>query len=105
MMEETSTVNRKSGQNFLLTVGRLFHYGRFMTEHSHIKDLIDTWPTRKALAEQIGANVDAVHKWAATNRIPSDWQARVIKAAQACGLAYVTGDWMVAQHDKAGGAS
>jgi hypothetical protein len=105
MLEETSIVNRKSGQNFLLTVGRLFHYGHPMSEHSHIKDLIDTWPTRKALAEQIGANVDAVHKWAATNRIPSDWQARVIKAAQACGLTHVTGDWMVAQHDKAGGAS
>lgn len=72
-----------------------------MEQSSPIRDLIDAWPTRKALAEQIGANVEAVHKWAASNRIPSDWQAAVVTAAQARGLGHVTGDWMVAQHARA----
>lgn len=67
---------------------------------SSIAGLIDAWPTRKALAEKIGANPESVHKWAASNRIPSDWQAAVIRAAQAMGLAHVTGDWMVSHHER-----
>lgn len=72
-----------------------------MTEqHTPIRALIDSWPTRKALAEAIGAKPDAVHKWAATGRIPTDWQAAVVAAARDKGLQDVTADWMLEQHSR-----
>lgn len=76
-----------------------------MEQETPIKTLIDTWPTRKALAEVIGANVDAVHKWAATGRIPSDWQAAVVTAARDYGLSHVTAEWMLEQHRREAGAA
>lgn len=71
-----------------------------MNEKHAITDLIDTWKPRQLLADQIGANLAAVHKWAAANRIPSDWQAAVIRAAQANGMAEINGDWMVSVHSR-----
>ncbi len=68
-----------------------------MAHHFTIRDLIDAWPTRKALAAEIGASTDAVHKWAASSRIPADWQAAVLAAALRRGMA-VSADWMLAQH-------
>lgn len=70
-----------------------------------IKDLIDEWKPRRALAEEIGAPVASVHKWAENDRIPSRWQARVVQAAQDRGLRYVTGDWMLAAHEDLRAAS
>jgi hypothetical protein len=77
-----------------------------MSNENPIRDLIDTWPTRKALAEQIGANPEAVHKWAASGRIPSDWQAAVVIAARDLqGLEHVTADWMLEKHRREAGAA
>lgn len=73
-----------------------------MDTKKHITTLIDAWPRRKDFADAIGANVDAVHKWAAANRIPSDWQAIVVDAAQQSGMSHVTGDWMVRAHSRDG---
>ncbi len=75
-----------------------------MSNETPIRNLIDTWPTRKALAEQIGANPDAVHKWAASGRIPSDWQAAVVIAARDNGLDHITAEWMLEQHRREAGA-
>lgn len=72
-----------------------------MSNISSIRELIDAWPTRKALADEVGANVEAVHKWASVNRIPADWQAAVIVAALNMGLKGINGDWMVKQHARA----
>ena len=69
-----------------------------MAQKTPIRELIDTWPNRKALASEIGANPDAVHKWAQSGRIPPRWQAKVITAAQQRGLWHVTAEWMVLQH-------
>lgn len=63
-----------------------------------IADLINQWPTRKTLAEEIGADLSAVHKWAQSNRIPSGWMQSVIEAAQRRGFSWVTAAWMVAAH-------
>ena len=76
-----------------------------MSNETPIRDLIDTWPTRKALAEEIGANPDAVHKWAASGRIPSDWQAAVVIAARDNGLDHITADWMLEKHRREAGAA
>ncbi len=75
-----------------------------MAQDNPIKNLIDTWPTRKALALQIGANPEAVHKWAASGRIPADWQASVVFAAQRKGLHHITAAWMLEQHRREAGA-
>lgn len=72
-----------------------------MAHENPIRDLIDSWPTRKALADAIGASPDAVHKWAASGRIPSDWQAAVVIAARdKPDLQYVTAEWMLARHQR-----
>ena len=75
-----------------------------MAQENPIKELIDTWPTRKALAQAIGANPDAVHKWASSGRIPADWQAAVVIAARNEGMAHITADWMLEQHRREAGA-
>jgi len=67
-------------------------------EETPIKNLLGAWGSRRALAEEIGASVAQVHKWAEAGRIPSRWQASVIEAAQRKGLSHVTGDWMVKVH-------
>lgn len=70
-----------------------------------VKDLIDKWSTRRELADAVGANLAAVHKWAAADRIPTQWQAHVVRAAQARGMHEITGDWMVAHHQRERGAA
>jgi hypothetical protein len=65
-----------------------------------ITTLINDWPTRRALANELGAKEAAVHKWAASGRIPSEWQNKVVQAARRRGLRYVTPAWMLAQHDR-----
>lgn len=67
-----------------------------------ITSLIDTWPTRRALAEEVGASEAAVHKWASNNRIPSSFQARVVRAARRRGLRHITPAWMLEAHDADG---
>ena len=74
-----------------------------MSKKNPITELLNSWPTRQVLADEIGANVAAVHKWATANRIPARWHHRVVKAAQAKGLEHVTPDWMIWHHD--GGAA
>jgi hypothetical protein len=67
-------------------------------EETPIKNLIGAWGSRRALAEEIGATVAQVHKWADSGRIPSRWQASVIEAAQRRGMNHVTAEWMVQVH-------
>ena len=69
-----------------------------MKDITPIQALIADWPTRQSFADEVGAKVDAVHKWAASGRIPSGWQAEVVAAAQRRGLAHVTAEWMLDQH-------
>lgn len=69
-----------------------------MKHANPIEHLIASWPTRKALADEIGANVEAVHKWARSGRIPSDWQAAVQRAAESSGISYATAQWMLDAH-------
>jgi len=75
-----------------------------MSEKKHITGLIDNWKPRQLLADEIGASIEVVHKWASSNRIPADWQANVVRAAQAKGLSDITGDWMVNVHSRTGAA-
>lgn len=76
-----------------------------MSTADPIKTLIAQWPNRQAFADQIGANVETVHKWAASGRIPSGWQARVVIAARDRGISYVTAEWMLSVHSQASSVS
>ncbi|MVX48561.1 hypothetical protein GQF56_11825 [Rhodobacter sphaeroides] len=71
-----------------------------MQTENLIEKLIACWPTRRAFAAEVGANVEAVHKWARAGRVPADWQAAVVKAAAARGLTFATAEWMLAVHDR-----
>lgn len=61
-------------------------------ENTRVKDLIDRWPSRAALAADLEAvigepvSVDRVHKWAQADSIPSGFQAHVIAAGQRRGF-------------------
>lgn len=72
-------------------------------ENTPVKDLIDRWPSRAALAADLEAvigepvSVDRVHKWAQANSIPSGFQAHVIAAGDRRGF-NITPDEMVQMH-------
>lgn len=69
-----------------------------MSSENHIRDLIDRWPTRRAMSDEVGAKEAAVHKWARSGRIPSQHQAAVVAAAQKRGFAEITAEWMLLAH-------
>lgn len=72
-------------------------------ENTPVKDLIDRWPSRAALASDLGAvmgepvSVDRVHKWAQAGSIPSGFQAHVIAAGDLRGFV-ITPEEMVQIH-------
>ncbi len=63
-----------------------------------IEELIHRWPSRREFADDVGANLEAVHKWAKTGRIPSKRQHSVVMAAAARGMSDVTPGWLVMIH-------
>lgn len=69
-----------------------------MTEESPIRELIDRWPTRREMADDVGSKEAAVHKWARAGRIPSQRQAAVVEAARRRGFDDVTAEWMLLAH-------
>jgi hypothetical protein len=72
-------------------------------ENTPVKNLIDRWPSRAALASDLEAvmgepvSVDRVHKWAQAGSIPSGFQAHVIAAGARRGL-QITSEEMVQIH-------
>ena len=74
-------------------------------EKSPIRDLINQWSPRSALADEIGASVEQVHKWAQFGRIPSEWQYPVMQAAARRGLAGIDAEWMLRTHQREKGAA
>lgn len=76
-----------------------------MENDTHIKDLIDRWPSRKALADETGAPESSVHKWAQNGRIPSGWQKAVLVAAHSRGFDDITPEWMLSAHATGGRAA
>ena len=64
-----------------------------------VKDLIDLWPTRKVLAEDVATTKERVDKWAQTGSIPARFHAAVLRAATVRGFE-VTADDIVRMHDR-----
>lgn len=72
-----------------------------MTEISSIKALIQCWPSRKVLADDIEVSVDRVNKWAQTSSIPARFHARIIRSAVAREIV-LTADDLARLHDVQG---
>jgi hypothetical protein len=69
-----------------------------MTQAHNIPELIKLWPSRQEFASDIGANVEAVHKWAKSGRIPSRYHFAAVSAAGRRGFDNITADWMLSVH-------
>ncbi|MFN8995848.1 MAG: hypothetical protein ACK5X3_19590 [Pseudomonadota bacterium] len=72
---------------------------RMHTENP-IHRLIARWPSRRIFAGEVGADVEAVHKWARSGRVPSGFMKSVQSAAAKRGFADVTADWLLSVHDQ-----
>jgi hypothetical protein len=75
-----------------------------MEQEITVKDIVDLWPNRAALAADIDSEADPVtvaqiNKWAQRGTIPSPYHARVLRAAEARGFA-ITAAQIVAAHDR-----
>lgn len=70
---------------------------RSMSMFQDVKSLIDAWPTRRALAEDIGVSPDRVHKWASSNAIPAGFHSSVIERGRLRGIT-VSAEIMVLLH-------
>lgn len=75
-----------------------------MSELRDIKQVINLWPTRAELVEDISqvcgpgaVNVAQVHKWAQSGAIPARFHAAVIRAGKRRGF-QVTAELMVLLH-------
>jgi hypothetical protein len=54
---------------------------------SKFQEIINRWPSRRALAEDVGVNLYAVHHWHNRNRIPAEYDAALLVAAGRRGIA------------------
>lgn len=52
-----------------------------MTACMSVFDFIEQWPTRSALAREVGVNTQTVHKWAQRGSIPAEYHFDVLSAA------------------------
>ena len=50
---------------------------------SSFRDIIDLWPTRSALASEIGEQYGTVHQWHLNDSIPGRAFAAIVRAAAA----------------------
>ena len=71
-----------------------------MHTENPIHRLIARWPSRRIFAGEVGADVEAVHKWARNGRVPSGFLRAVQAAAARRGFADVTADWLLSVHDQ-----
>ena len=64
------------------------------------KHIIECWPTRAALAVEVGAAPLSVRAWHHRNSIPAEYWLRVVTAAKARGFKGITYEAMLALADK-----
>jgi len=57
-----------------------------MTQITSFRSIIELWPSREAMASDVGTTVPRVTKWGQRNNIPAEWWSSVLatdKAASA----------------------
>jgi len=89
-----------AAENAAITSERpLFNKRNSVTDTGRlIPDLISLWPVRTKFAQDVGVDIQVVHKWVQSGRIPSGWMRSVVDAAQDRGMAWVTADWILDAH-------
>lgn len=65
-----------------------------MSKPRSFSDIVDLWPTRDALASEVGASHEAVRKWAQRDFIAAEWWPSLLKTSRAKS-AGVTADLLV----------
>jgi hypothetical protein len=53
-----------------------------MEQISTIKSLLALWPSRRVIADDTGASLDAVNKWPVQNSIPARFHAALLDSAE-----------------------
>lgn len=67
-----------------------------MQELTSFRSVIELWPSREAMASDIGAGASAVSKWWQRDSIPAEWWAPLLvteRAAQVGISAQMMTDW------------
>lgn len=76
------------------------HFGHFMcrmsTKHP-IQQIIELWPSRQALADDIGRKVIVVHRWHEREGIPPAYDLRLLDAASNRNIPLLWRDLMAAR--------
>lgn len=59
-----------------------------MSQITSFRSIIELWPSREAMASDVGATVPRVTKWGQRNNIPAEWWSAVLGTdrATAAGL-------------------
>ena len=70
------------------------------TDAHPIPHLMRRFGRREDFARAVGVNLSVAHKWAQRRSIPTEWQERVVRAAQDRGFDDVTAEWMLAVHSR-----
>ena len=66
-----------------------------MTDFATFRSIIELWPSREAMAADVGAGLWAVRKWLTRNSIPSEWWSAVL-ATEVAARAGVTAEILTA---------
>lgn len=73
-----------------------------MKDGRTIHEIIGMWPTRAVLASRLGVKTDRVHKWAAQQRIPAEFQQAVLDLAREAGFDLTASELVSAAAMRAG---
>jgi hypothetical protein len=53
-----------------------------MLAQTSFRSIIELWPSREAMASDIGAGASTVSKWWQRDSIPADWWAMLLRSEQ-----------------------
>jgi hypothetical protein len=80
-----------------LTYDRFGHLMRGMQKNHPIQDIIELWPSRQVLADDLGLKVVVVHRWHKREGIPAVYDLRLLDAACRRNIPLLWRDLMVAR--------
>jgi hypothetical protein len=55
-----------------------------MTDLATFRSIIELWPSREAMAAEIGAGASAVSKWWQRDSVPAEWWSTILLTDVAC---------------------
>lgn len=81
----------------LLTYDRFGHLMRGMQKNHPIQDIIELWPSRQTLADDLNLKVVVVHRWHKREGIPPIYDLRLLDAASRRNIPLLWRDLMAAR--------